>query len=111
MENVFTEDQLLEIEEGKKEGLDVEKYARPEFLAIQMREIRLGLLKKLPVEVYARTEYDWFQMQELRLGLEKGLDVKKYAEPKISFARCGRSEKVWKTVWISLSAGTFRLVF
>lgn len=39
----FSVNQLNEIEEGLKRGVDVSIYALPEFVSIQMRQIRLGL--------------------------------------------------------------------
>lgn len=94
----FTPDQRREIEEGRKAGVRVEVYAKPEFLAIQMREIRKGLLEGLRVEYYADSIYDWFQMQEIREGLEEGLDVTKYADPSNSF-------EVMRQIRLGLSEG------
>lgn len=81
----FTHDQIHEIREGLKAGLDVSNYAKKEFLFIQMRQIRLGLLEGLPVEKYARPEYDWLQMEEIRKGLSQGVDVGIYADPEIPY--------------------------
>lgn len=85
MANEFTRDQLMEIEEGKRQGVNVSLYANKDFLAIQMRQIRLGLVDRLPVELYADKDYDWFQMEEIRLGLKSGVDVSKYADKDIDF--------------------------
>lgn len=84
-EQGFTNDQITEINEGIKAGLDVSIYARKEFLAIQMRQIRLGLAQGLDVKKYASEEYDWFQMEEIRKGLLGGLEVESYAFPDISY--------------------------
>lgn len=81
----FAPDQMNEIEEGIRAGLDTTVYARTEFLAIQMRQIRFGLLSGVAVEKYASPDYDWFQMEEIRKGLEAGLDVEKYASPQLSY--------------------------
>jgi len=81
----FTPDQKQEIEKGILEGLNVDIYARPEFLAIQMFQIRLGMEQKLQVERYASVDYDWFQMEEIRRGLKSKIDVEKYASPDIPF--------------------------
>ncbi len=83
----FTNDQLLEIENGTKAGLDVSVYAKKEFLAIQMHQIRLGMEKGLAIEKYASPKYDWFQMEEIRKGLLGGLNVDLYAFPEISYDR------------------------
>lgn len=86
-EQGFTKDQIQEINEGLKDGLDVEPYAKKEFLSIQMHQIRLGLLDGLPVERYARPEYDWFQMEEIRKGMMDGVNIDLYASQEISFDR------------------------
>lgn len=81
----FTTDQLKEIEEGRKAGIDVSVYENPGYLAIQMHEIRLGLLENLPVDIYAHPDFDWFQMEEIRKGLERKVDISKYADASIPF--------------------------
>lgn len=81
----FTTDQLKEIEEGRKAGIDVSVYENPGYLAIQMHEIRLGLLENLPVDIYAHPDFDWFQMEEIRKGLERKVDVTRYADASIPF--------------------------
>lgn len=81
----FTQEQKHQIELGRKAGLDVSVYAKPELLAIQMHEIRLGLEQGLPVQHYASAQYDWFQMEEIRKGLERKVDITRYADPAIPF--------------------------
>lgn len=83
----FNRNQLTEIEEGLKKGIDVDIYAKPEYVFIQMRQIRLGLEDGLPVDIYAIPEYDWFQMEEIRKGLISGVRVEKYARPSVSYDR------------------------
>jgi uncharacterized protein (DUF342 family) len=81
----FAPDQISEIDEGKREGLDTSIYEKKEYLAIQMRQIRLGLQDGLKVEYYTNPEYDWFQMEEIRKGLKDGQDVRIYAYPEIAY--------------------------
>ena len=45
----FNRDQIEEIEQGISAGLDVDIYAKKEFMAIQMRQIRLGMLEGLDI--------------------------------------------------------------
>lgn len=109
----FTEDQLREIDEGRKAGINVVLYARPELLAIQMHEIRLALEAQLPIGKYANVDYDWFQLREIRLGLEHGVDVRKYAHPTVSFAvmkqiRRGLEEGIDLSKGRNFSAGVLR---
>ena len=89
----FSVNQLNEIEEGLKSGVDVSIYALPEFVSIQMRQIRLGLEEGLPVNIYAKKEYDWFQMEEIRKGLKSGVKVRIYADPSISYERMRQIRK------------------
>lgn len=89
----FGTDQLVEIEEGLKSGVDVSIYARLEYVSIQMRQIRLGLEEGLPVDLYASTDYDWFQMEEIRKGLLNGVSVGIYSDPSISFDRMRQIRK------------------
>ena len=65
----YSKDQIYEIEEGLKAGLDVSRYADKELFATQMRQIRFGLREGLNVSLYAKREFDWFQMEEIRLAL------------------------------------------
>lgn len=81
----YSEDQLAEIGEGLKHGIDVSKYADKDYFAIQMRQIRLGLEQGVDISLYAGKEFDWFQMEEIRLGLRDGLDARIYAKPEYSF--------------------------
>ncbi len=81
----FSIDQVNEIIEGQKAGLNVAIYANPQYNAIQMRQIRLGLSEKLPVEKYADAGYDWFQMEEIREGLRAGVDTSMYASKDVPY--------------------------
>lgn len=89
----FGVDQLIEIEEGLKSGVDVSIYAKLEFVSIQMRQIRLGLEEGLSVDIYAKADYDWFQMEEIRKGLLNNVKVSIYANPAISYDRMRQIRK------------------
>lgn len=109
----FTEDQVEEIDEGRKAGLDTSVYVNKDFLSIQMRQIRLGLQEKLPVAVYASPEFDWFQMEEIRKGLKAGLDVTVYATPQIPYdkmreLRKGLLEGIDLSGYLTWNAGIMR---
>lgn len=109
----FTKDQIAEIEEGKKAGLNTSVYEKVEYLAIQMRQIRLGLMDGLNVTYYANPEYDWFQMEEIRLGLKAGLNVSCYASVTISYEKMrqlreGLMEDINLSGYIGLEAGVLK---
>lgn len=89
----FEEDQLQEIELGKKAGVDVSYYEDKKYLAIQMRQIRLGLMEYLPVQVYADPKYDWFQMEEIRKGLRDKLDINLFASHEIPYEKMRQIRK------------------
>lgn len=82
--NVFDEQQLEEIEAGRKAGVDVSRYSKPDYHALLMHQMRLGLEAGIDMSSYADAGYDWEQMEELRLGLERGLDVDSYASPTLT---------------------------
>ena len=48
----FSADQIREIKTGLAQKLEVSRYAKKEYIAIQMYQIRLGLQEGLPVELY-----------------------------------------------------------
>lgn len=111
--NVFTRNQMEQIETGRKEGLDVSIYAKEEYTAMHMHQIRMGLLEGLPVEKYASPDYDWFQMEEIRKGLREDVDVGLYASPQIPYEkmrqmRKGLEEGVNLAPFLHLNAGILR---
>lgn len=109
----FAPDQVNEIEEGIKAGLDVAVYTKKDYLAIQMRQIRFGLMDGLAVEKYASKDYDWFQMEEIRKGLKAGIKVESYASPDVPYdtmreIRKGLSENLDLSRYRDMDAGVLR---
>lgn len=109
----FAPDQIYEIEEGMKNGLDVSVYAHREYFALQMRQIRLGMMEGLAIEEYTDAGYDWFQMEEIRKGLRKHLDIGLYSSPDIPYdkmrqIRKGLAVGIDLTPFMRLDAGTLR---
>lgn len=82
----FTADQIEEIKQGLKEGLDVSVYAKKEFLAAQMMQLRLGLENNISVLPYCDPQFDWFQMEEIRKGIERHVDYESFARPEYPYA-------------------------
>lgn len=76
--------QMDEIRRGLKDGLDAYIYAKQYFNWMQMYQIRLGLGYKLDVSIYAKSIYEWEKMYQIMLGLKDGLDVSSYADPSLS---------------------------
>ncbi len=111
----FSTDQLVEIEEGKKSGVDTSVYAKPEYLAIQMRQIRFGLEEGLNVSAYLDPKFDWFQMFEIRLGLEDKINVSPYAKPEVPYekmrqVRKGLMEGIDLSNCLGFSAGIIKQI-
>lgn len=109
----FERNQINEIEEGIRAGIDTSIYSKKEYFALQMHQIRLGLMEGLPIELYASVNYDWFQMEEIRLGLEKKLDVALYAFPDVPYEtmrqiRKGLEKGLNLSAYRKLDAGILR---
>ena len=77
--------QMKEIRLGLESGIDVTKYADPQFDFDQMREIRTGLEDGLDVSKYADPKFGFMEMGEIKYGLKKGIDITKYADPKFDW--------------------------
>jgi len=109
----FERDQINEIQEGIRAGIDTSVYCRKEFFALQMHQIRLGMTEGLPIEMYASADYDWFQMEEIRLGLSEGLDAALYAFPDVPYdtmrqIRKGLHKGINLSAYRKLDAGILR---
>ena len=109
----FSQEQIEEIEEGRKAGIDTSIYEKKEFMAIQMCQIRWGLMERIPVVFYAKPEYDWFQMEQIRKGLKAGVDIKVYASAqrpyyKMREIRKGLEEGINLQGYLKWSAGIIR---
>ena len=109
----FKRDQINEIVEGMKAGIDTSIYRNKEYFAIQMLQIRLGLTEGIPVEKDAATKYDWFQMEEIRKGLLAGVNVDVYAFPDIPYdtmrqLRKGLQKGIDLSAYRKLNAGVLR---
>lgn len=106
-------DQLKELRAGLDSGVEIERYAKKEFLAIQMHQIRRGLEEGIDVSRYASLDYDWFQMEEIRKGLRASLNVDCYASPEIPYdkmrqVRKGLAQGIDLSRFLKLSAKTLR---
>lgn len=77
----FNKDQLDELEDGLKKGLDVEKYADKRFNDCQMHQIKEGLEDGVNVDYYTNPDFDIFQMYEIKEGLKAGIDPSEYTDP------------------------------
>ena len=64
---LFNNIQMREIRLGLEEGLDVSKYANPNFTPLQMKEIIEGLKKGLDISKYADKNFNWYQMEQIDL--------------------------------------------
>lgn len=85
--------QIEEIQKGLDAGIDVSRYANPEFDKRQMEEIRLGLQNGVDVTIYASSFFLGYQMDVIRQGLEAGVDVAVYA--KTEFNHLQMAQIMW----------------
>lgn len=77
---IFNKKQMKEIELGKKSGVDIEIYAKPEFDARQMNVLRLSLEDGIDAAPYARPELPARVMDNARICLKRGKDILKYLD-------------------------------
>lgn len=74
----YNDFQKKQIEFGYEDGLDVSKYANPEFNYLQMNFIRNGLVRNLGVNKYAFVEYNEYLMEMIYRALSSGERFDKY---------------------------------
>lgn len=67
----YTPDQLMELHEGAKNGVDISIFAEPAFDCLQMRMIRWGLEEGLDARKYAHSDMSLTQMQKEFILLER----------------------------------------
>lgn len=89
----FGDAQIGEIEEGIRQNLPVEHYAKNCYNWKQMREIRKGLSKDLDISRYDNDFFSAEQMCEIRKGLLDHLDVSSYASLVFSAGDMARMRK------------------
>ena len=76
----YTQEQLYEISEGLKSGVDISKYAKIEFSAIMMRVIRLALEEKLDISEIDYSKIDVDVASELHELMTININIDKYKE-------------------------------
>lgn len=62
----YNPQQLHQIEDGLKQGIDITEYAGPQFDWMQMEQIKLGLLEGLDVSIYANADIPANRMEHIR---------------------------------------------
>ncbi|MFI3211340.1 MAG: hypothetical protein R3Y64_09885, partial [Peptostreptococcaceae bacterium] len=80
----FLEEELDEIRDGLKKGIDVSVYAKKEYNALKMFAIKEGLILGLDVSKYLDDRLSYVQMLQVKYGLESGIDVTYYNKPEIN---------------------------
>ena len=110
LEEMFTQEQIVELKLGKQhgvnikvygnnklspaqmavirktmeEGLDPRPFASPEFSVQAMRMYLADLRYGVDISNYINPKYTIDQLNEISLGYMEGLDVSSYADPKLS---------------------------
>ena len=67
----YSNEQLAELREGAKNGVDLKVFSNPDLTDIQMRIIRWGLEEGLDAAAYADPKLSYTQMHESYLEMER----------------------------------------
>lgn len=78
--NDYNADQMYEIFDGAKSGLDYTHYLDREYNYLQMRIIKFGLQMGVDISKYADFRFSWDQMYQIYWGLVEGINVDNYAD-------------------------------
>lgn len=80
----FDSDQISEIIDGGKKGLNYREYVNPCYNYLQMKLIKDGMLAKINYSAYTNPNLTWEQMFQIKKGLEEGLNVLLFNNPNLS---------------------------
>ena len=78
LDEIYTPEQIAELREGKKNGVEIRVYANPALSAQQMRALRKGLQKGINVKPFASVEYSPESMRWYISDREAGIDIRPY---------------------------------
>lgn len=81
LDEIYTPEQIAELREGKKNGVEIRVYANPALSAQQMRALRKGLQKGINVKPFASVEYSPESMRWYISDREAGIDIRPYLNP------------------------------
>lgn len=84
LEEIYTAEQIAELREGKKNGVDIRIYANPALSAEQMQALRKGLQKGVNVKPFASPDYSPQLMKWYTNDSKAGIDIRRYLNPKYS---------------------------
>lgn len=76
----YSDTQKKQLEFGYEDGIDISKYANPEFNYLQMNFIRNGLVKNLEVDKYAFVQYNQYLMEMIYHLLSADEQFDKYVD-------------------------------
>lgn len=79
----FEPREILLIEQGLIQGLDVKIYANPKYEYETMQELKKGIEHGIDLTKYTK-DYEAQQINEIRLGIEHKIEFKKYLNPNFS---------------------------
>lgn len=84
LEEIYTDKQIIELKEGKRNGVDIRIYANPALSALQMQALRKGLQKGVNVKPFASVEYSPELMRWYTNDSKAGIDIRPYLNPKFT---------------------------
>ena len=80
----YSPDQMEEIIDGMRQGIDVSYFLSPDYNYKQMHVIKTALLNEVNVVYLLSPDFEWDQMYQILLGLLNGVEVRHYNDPSIS---------------------------
>lgn len=81
LKKIYTEDQIKQLADGKRTGVDIRVYANPKLSAPQMAEIKKGLQRKVESGLFASPEFSVESMAAYRIEMEGGVEVRNFINP------------------------------
>lgn len=81
LEEIYSLEQIAELREGKKNGVDIRIYANPALSSLQMNALRKGLEKGVNVKPFASPDYDHMAMKWYINDAKAGINIKSYLNP------------------------------
>jgi len=78
--NLYTPDQMSEILDAVRLGLDYDVLLNQNMNGLQLRILKYGLQMGIDISKYNDYRFDWDQMYQIYYGLVSGIDVSSYAD-------------------------------
>lgn len=87
IQEIYTTEQIVELQAGKRDGLDIKLFANPALSAEQMRVLREALKDGLNIKPIASPDYEVRCMKYYIMDMKDGLNIKAYLSPKYNLGQ------------------------